>query len=573
MLRLCLLAVCFLRIYAAGAAVLRDFQVAQPATVPHDAKQCTIKVLQRDFAFSFGSAEVVELTPPIDCGPLGSWAAITLNLTVTSNGTQFDRLAHFTFQNVEIWRTSTPEPTRGDGIIWTYIKDVSQYMPLFAKPGTFIFQLDNLIQPGLDGIYSTTVHATFYASSNRHPAAKKADLIIPLSTLANNTGNEASVPPSFSRNVTLPTNTLQVYAELFASGNGQEEFWYFNAANAFLPSLPAGTTFGQGPFREVRLLIDGKLAGVVLPYPVVFTGGFIPSFWRPITSYGAMDLPTYFVDVTPFVPLLVDGNPHQFTIDVVSAEADHTILQNWYVSGLLQVITDSSPEPTSGNITVYDAPLFAQATNTGTVRNGSVDITVTASHKLHVEASILSGSGKSIHAVWTQELSYSNHQTYTENATVQVLRQTATGRTYATHNGVPSVADVFSYPLNVDFAYLAQDQRNWTTRIDHSYERAVLPNPLIVGSTIKERQITDGFYQLATGGNFGNGTSNNTFAYADIAGNTYAREVNAALNIITLDREGGSLARTGPTGESGSIFQVPLDSVYGAVRLPGGQNL
>lgn len=44
---------------------------------------------------------------------------------------------------------------RGDGIIWTYIKDVSQYIPLFAKPGRFIFQLDNLIQPGLDGIYSS----------------------------------------------------------------------------------------------------------------------------------------------------------------------------------------------------------------------------------------------------------------------------------------------------------------------------------------------------------------------------------------------------------------------------------
>lgn len=54
-----------------------------------------------------------------------------------------------------VWRTSTPEPTRGDGIIWTYIKDVTRYTPLFAKPGTFILQLDNLIETGLDGIYSS----------------------------------------------------------------------------------------------------------------------------------------------------------------------------------------------------------------------------------------------------------------------------------------------------------------------------------------------------------------------------------------------------------------------------------
>jgi hypothetical protein len=31
-------------------------------------------------------------------------------------------------------------------------------------------------------------------------------------------------------------------------------------------------TYGNGPFREVRLLVDGQLAGVAFPYPVVFTG-------------------------------------------------------------------------------------------------------------------------------------------------------------------------------------------------------------------------------------------------------------------------------------------------------------
>lgn len=39
--------------------------------------------------------------PPTECGEPGSWAAVTLNLTVTSNGTQYDRLGVFTFQNVE----------------------------------------------------------------------------------------------------------------------------------------------------------------------------------------------------------------------------------------------------------------------------------------------------------------------------------------------------------------------------------------------------------------------------------------------------------------------------------------
>ncbi|KAG6909711.1 hypothetical protein DXG01_015913 [Tephrocybe rancida] len=549
--------------------VLRNFQVTQPPIVPQDAKQCTIKVLQRDFAFSYGSSEVVQLTPPTDCGPEGSWAAITLNLTVTSNGTQYDRLGHFTFQNVEIWRTSTPEPTRGDGIIWTYVKDVSRYTPLFATPGTFIMQLDNVIQSGLDGVYSTVVHATYYASSKKNPPAKKADLIFPISTMVDNTGNEASVPPSFSRNITLPTNTVKVFAEIMASGNGQEEFWYSNTANEFLPSLPNGTTYGQGPFREVRLLIDGRIAGATLPYPVIFTGGLVPSLWRPIAAYGAIELPTYFLDVTPFVPLLVDGNPHEFTIDVVSAETNRAILQNWYVSGLLQVITDSSSKPTTGEITKYDAPLYAQTTISGAVGPGEVNITVTASRTLHVEAQILSGSGKFTRAIWSQELEYSNTQLYSDNANIQ----TASGRAFSTHNGIPAVTDVSEYPLSIDFAYKSPDWRNWTTFLDHTYFRTVLPSSLALGSTIKERQITDGFYQLMAGGNFGNGTSNNTFDYNDLDGNTYNRKVNAALDVITLDQEGGTLvAHTNPGGVTVAKPEVWTPSVqdHGQVRLPGG---
>ena len=40
--------------------------------------------------------------------------------------------------------------------------------------------------------------ATFYASSSEHPPASKADIIIPITTMANDTGDDASVPPTFS---------------------------------------------------------------------------------------------------------------------------------------------------------------------------------------------------------------------------------------------------------------------------------------------------------------------------------------------------------------------------------------
>ncbi|OSD08639.1 hypothetical protein PYCCODRAFT_1441479 [Trametes coccinea BRFM310] len=557
---------------AVRAAVLVDFQVAQPPPLPQDAKQCTIQILQRTFGFSFGLAEVVQFTPPTDCGPPGSWAGISLNFTVTSNGTQFDRLGIFTFQNVEIWRTSTPEPTRGDGIIWTYLKDVTRYTPLFAKPGTFILQLDNLLETGLDGQYATTLHATFFASSERHPPAPKADVIIPVSTLANDTGNEASVPPVFSLNVTVPRNAVQIFAEMYASGNGNEEFWYFNTANEFVPSLPSGTTFGDGPFREVRMLVDGQVAGVAFPYAVIFTGGIVPTAWRPITSYGALDLPTYFIDLTPFVPVLTDGNPHNISLDVVSAEDDHAINQNWFVSGNLQVVTDSSSRPTTGKITKYDASPFAVSTTTGSVGdNGDVNVTVSATRNIHIEAEITSGSGKTTHVVWSQNLEFSNTQQFLDNTFVQNVFQTASGTFSSTHNGVPALVDTFSYPLNINLTVLSPDGSNFVATFDHSYDRTSLPAPFILGSTIHERQLASGFFQTAPTGNTGNGTNSNTFSYVDLAGNTYDREVTAVDNNITSDHQGGTLAPRSAVAFPNFGSQTPL--VVAKPRLPGGRKI
>ncbi|KLO12594.1 hypothetical protein SCHPADRAFT_407216 [Schizopora paradoxa] len=559
----------FIGVCAANAAVLVDFQVAQPPPLPKDAKQCTEVLIVHTFGNSFGTPAIANFTPPTDCGPVGSWAGISLNLTVTSNGTQFDRLGIFTFQNTEIWRTSTPEPTF-DGIIWTYLKDVTRFIPLFSKPGEFIFELDNLLETGLNGQYASTVTATFFASSPSHPAAKNANLILPISASSNPTpdDNAPSVPPNINTNVTFPDNTVEVYAEIFASGNGNEEFWYFNTANEFLDDLPAGTTFGDGPFREVQLLVDGMLAGAVFPYAVIFTGGIIPTAWRPITSYGALDLPTYFIDLTPFVPILTDGKSHNISLGVISAETDHAINDNWFVSGLVQIVTDTSSKPTTGEITKYEVQPFPVTSTTAVVgaQLGDVNVTVSATRSVHIESRIVSGSGKVNNVVFTQDLSYKNVQTYANQAAIQNVAQTATGTVTSTHNGVTSLTDKYSFPLNINLTLLNPSGSEFSAFFDHSYDRTILPAPFIFGSTIAERQLAGGFFTVASTGNTGNGTSNNTFTYVDTAGNTFDREVSAALDNITSDHQGGSLAGTQPKFP---FFPKAQAILGGSVRLPG----
>lgn len=116
--------------------------------------------------------------------------------------------------------------------------------------------------------------------------------------------------------------------------------------------------------------------------------------------------------------------PHEFVIDVSSAESDHVINQNWYISGLLQIITDTSPEPTTGGITAYDVEPFAISTSSGETLNGGddVEITVKSTRQIHIESTVISGSGEVTNVVWSQQLSYSNVQTYLNNALTQVMR-------------------------------------------------------------------------------------------------------------------------------------------------------
>ncbi|KAH9177898.1 peptide N-acetyl-beta-D-glucosaminyl asparaginase amidase A-domain-containing protein [Lactarius sanguifluus] len=531
---------------------LVNFQVAQPPPFVLDTEslQCTTTLLQRTFGSSMGQyatltcPEIVQYTPPTDCSTPNVWGGVTLTLTVTINGTQYPRLAFFTFHNVEIWRSSTPIPDNlgSDGIVWTYVKDVTRFIPLFSKPGTFILQLDNDIQPeaGYNGEYAVTLEATIFSGSSRFPPAQRADLIVPLTTLANDTGDEASVPPGFSVEVTLPQNAVTAFAELQVSASDSDAFWYYNIPNQFLSYFPAGTV-SKGPFREVRVLVDGQVAGVAFPYAFLSTGSAVPAAWRPIASYGALDMPTYHLDLTPFIPILTNGQPHKITLDVASAESDHQINQNWYLSGLLQVNLDSSTLPTTGNITLYKADDYALSTASGS-SDSDIHIIVNASRSIHIEAEIIAGSGEKTKVVFTQNLEYGNVQDYPpQNLDPQhgfQIFQIASGETISTHNGETALQDTFTYPLLLAFTPPGSADVI-VAQMDRAYNRVLLPAPFIMGTTIIEHQVAGGTQESDTDG--WNGSSNNTFNYIDTEGNTYTREVNAASNAITFDNQGGTL--------------------------------
>ncbi|CAE6412849.1 unnamed protein product [Rhizoctonia solani] len=538
---------------ANSTAPLVNFQVSQPPVTPKVGKTCTVQLFRRTFANSYYQPEIVEYKPPTECGDIGKWAGISLNWTATSQGRQYDRLAGVTFHNVEIWRTSTAEPTT-TGIIWTQLKDVTRYIPLFSQPGRMIVDLNNIVDEslGLNGEYDVRFSATFFAPTLVTPSAPKSDLIIPLSNLSPDQANYAAVPPTLNNTIKFPRNAAKAFVEVFASGNSAEEFWYFNLADNWISKLPDGTTYGKGAYREARLLVDGKLAGVVNPYPVIFTGGFIPTMWRPISAYGSFDQPSYSVDLTPFIPLLSDGANHTISIDVVAggaASADHSINGNWYVSGNIQVFLDSSSEPTTGKITSYIAPDYSTSDVTGIAASSDVNVTETASRELRIEAEVKTGSGKTTKVVWTQDLSFKNFQSYLNNATRQVVNQVSSGKSVSTHNGIPVISDDYSYPLEIDFLLVTENNASgWNTILEHSFDRKYLPSTLVSLNEIHTKRLSTGSFLTAPNGTrvVANGTAVQDFSYWDAKLNTYKRHVEAYNSNVTSDNQSGTLTWSWP---------------------------
>jgi hypothetical protein len=176
-----------------------------------------------------------------------------------------------------VFRTSTAEPTV-NGIIWTYLKEMQQYNTLWSAENQLIFDLGNLVDDTYTGIFHTILTATFFTVPNSPPTA---DIILPISAMLapKGQGSAFSLPDqNASVSHTLPRNVNRAVVTLSACGQSTEEFWYTNTFDSLRGTFAesTGTLYGGSPWREVQLLIDGQLAGVSWPFPVIFTGGKPP---------------------------------------------------------------------------------------------------------------------------------------------------------------------------------------------------------------------------------------------------------------------------------------------------------
>ena len=608
----------------ATTSVLTDFQVYPPVLtpltdgfgltngsadngevpVPTPANSTCVTqqtLMEYSFANSYGMPFVGPYAPPADC----AFNRVTFNLTVTAAGRQFDRLGIVYFGSTEIWRTSTAEPTAA-GIVWTYIKDMSHLLALLTEPQTLIFDLGNIVDSTYTAPFNATLIATFFSSED---TVEPADQILTVSG-GNGTADQASVftvpPQNASSSLTLPQNVNKAVFSVAATGQIDEEFWYTNVLNSqVLTFNQSGTQLlGYGPFREVQLYIDGTLAGVVFPFPIIFTGGIVPGFWRPIVGIDAFDLREDEIDITPWLGLLCDGNPHTFEVLIAginddgngNGEISTSVGSYWLVTGKVFLWLDPEGSITTGAAPTVNAPPPAIQLNStiGTTTNGtnsSLTVDVNVQRQLSVRSTIQTANG-TISPSWSQSLSYSNHDEITNFGVTQYTTQTSSGTDSAPLR--PYVRTI-GYPITVNSTFEETDTALSITAVLTRGENIqiagspVFPTglqsfdalpalsnntgPQFQGTLLQTTQNGSAYYLNSLAANISSGTTTQDLSFTGIrldnygdggfppisgSEELYSREVTAVNATVVSDQEsivGQSLPSTNNGPEIGPVAQ------------------
>ncbi|OZJ03604.1 hypothetical protein BZG36_03695 [Bifiguratus adelaidae] len=528
---------------AAATAPLKIEEIDVPVSRP-DTTSCTVNIVQTTFANSYGSFYNKTYTPPAACP--GPWSKVVLTLSGTSQGRQYDRLGALWMGGVEILRTSTPEPTLS-GIQWTFDKDVTKYSALFAKEQLVVMELGNLITNVLNGTYNIIVDLEFYTVDKANSAPVTADAVVPVSASTNSPAwfELDNGDAMTSSNVTLPSNIRAAFIEVYATGQINDEFWYSNVPNDYADKTGL-QAYGNGPFREVLVYMDGQLIGTTVPLPVVFTGGVVPSLWRPTVSIGgAFNLPTFNIDISPFVSSMVDGKPHEFQFQVNYAD------YYWYVDGNLHLFLDQDSNQTSGGLSAYQiAPNVTMSVKEQVDAALDANITITASRSTFIAGYVNTSQGKIVNTV-TANLKYSNYLVYANQTDISTWDQTITqvvtaAQVPASHaskypNHEIATSEVWKSSGGNVYILYSDGSFSIDGYVNQSIDNSLLENygSKVVTSRFQEVQDGKGYFWESADTTQTSSSGSTTTSLKSRSGSTcYSRNVVASNGTIVSDKSG-----------------------------------
>ncbi len=345
-----------------------DPLTAAPAVSRPHTKSCRVTLAEarfRDFTPYRGSYR-----PPDGCGD--RWSTVVLRLDGKVKGRQFDRLGYLHVGGVEVFRTSTPEPSP-DGIEWSVEKDVTRYSDTFRTAQDVEMLIGNVVDDTYTGVIDVTVTLTFYEGRSTTAAPDR------VLTLAD--GPDGTT-------LTTPRNSERVVAEVYAtgSGGGCEEYWYL----AVPATAPYSCRTDDGPSREVQVEVDGTLAGIATPFPTVWTGGWSnPFLWYVIPGPRAFDVKPIEYDLTPFAGILDDGRPHRVEVSVVGVPQGQS---GWSTPVNVLVWQDPGKAVVHGGLVTHEA---GELTDSSVYTPGTEHrVTTEAAHRLTVSGYLDTSHGR-----------------------------------------------------------------------------------------------------------------------------------------------------------------------------------
>lgn len=424
--------------------------VPRPATRP-----CVVQLFQ-NLAFADYTPKSFSYTPPAACP--GPWAKVvfTADFTVTA-GRQYDRTAAFYLGHANIFYGTTAEPRSALSPSWHVEHDITDLTSVFESAQTGEANIGNFVGV-YDGVtYNGIIYANaaleFYPVSWKDPAPLTADIVVPVNGSGGDAGTLNTTTDEISQTLSLPRNVERAYLDVIAQSQSNDEFWYFCVPNDQTSNLES---CGNTAFRETEVWIDGKPAGVAPVYPWIYTGGLDPYLWEPIPGVQTLDFKPYRVDLTPFAGVLSDGSQHTVAVSVYNADSYFLATANLLVfedhgaktvSGGLLTNTLTEPNPVvQENIVAGTGPSYTGSVTVGSNRSFTISGYVNTSHG-RVETTV------------DQTVNFLSKQEFDVSATtdIQNAQQTSTLDSHVTTRGgffAGTVDKNFSYPLNIDYAYI-----------------------------------------------------------------------------------------------------------------------
>lgn len=369
----------------------------------------------QEFAESWNSPASRNYTPPSE-----SFNRVLIRLDFNTTGMNYDRLAIIYLDDMEIWRTSTSEPD-SNTVTWSVTKDLSYYMPVFDDQHEFKVLVQNRVDSKYTGKFFLTATISFFNSDSAMNVDDgwAIDLQQPptqIQALAKGQGSLYWTAPDDSITASagsLDRSVNRALLHVFASGNGDDEFWWDKSS----------------PSRFVDVYVGEQLAGFATPFPVVFTGGVNPMLWKPIVSIRAYDLPGYFVDISPFLPDLWNGA--NVSLKVTNGVDDSKIPSDWLLNmNLFSWATDGQQNEGSTNT--------PQNTTNG---GSSSDLT----RSLNTSAS-LTINGQQQNVSWSQSVHFTNSKNTNSDQTT--LLEYSSGES-SLNVGQTVRSQSFYYPLQM----------------------------------------------------------------------------------------------------------------------------